>query len=138
MLKNIPNEVIEVWAYQMSKRPVGTETYKRLQDIINKYPEHFPQEHIYNSIPNEVHIKYREETVPDEPTFTLTEGYGSIAITDISTDTDAALPLTQWQIYRSPGAEIWTNISLASGNNVVNGDGAYTITGLSAVTEYSI
>jgi hypothetical protein len=84
------------------------------------------------------YITYREATVPDEPTFTLTEGYGSIAITDISTDTDAALPLTQWQIYRSPGAEIWTNISLASGNPVVDGDGAYTITGLSAGTEYSI
>jgi hypothetical protein len=68
-LENIPNEVIEVWAYQMSKQPVGTEPYKRLQDTINKYPEHFPQEHIYNSIPNEVHIKYREESIALRLTF---------------------------------------------------------------------
>lgn len=60
-INNTPKEVIEVFAHLMLKRPVGEETYKRLQETINKYPEYFPQQHIYNSIPKEVHQKYQEE-----------------------------------------------------------------------------
>ncbi len=41
--------------------PVGTEMYKRCQEIIDKYPEHFPWEHKYKSIPEEVHVAYRKE-----------------------------------------------------------------------------
>lgn len=60
-INNTPKEVIEVFAHLMLKRPVGEETYKRIQETINKYPEYFPQQHIYNSIPKEVHSKYSEE-----------------------------------------------------------------------------
>ena len=83
------------------------------------------------------YITYRNETVPDEPTFTILQGYGSIIIEDISTATDAALPLTQWQYYRSPGSGSWTNVAV-SGDTLDAGNGTFTLTGLSVGTEYSI
>jgi hypothetical protein len=60
-INSVPKEVIEVWGYQMSKQSIGMETYKRLQDTIETYPEYFPQETIYKTIPQEVHDKYYEE-----------------------------------------------------------------------------
>ena len=83
------------------------------------------------------YITYRDATVPDEPTFTIRQGYGSVIIEDISTATDAALPLTQWQYYRSPGSGSWTNVAV-SGDTLGVGDGTFTLTGLSVGTEYEI
>lgn len=84
------------------------------------------------------YITYREATVPDEPTFTIRQGYGSVIIEDIETGTDAALPLTQWQYYRSPGSGSWTNVSITGNPLAVPGTGTFTLTGLSVGTEYSI
>ena len=82
-------------------------------------------------------ITYRNATVPDEPSFTIRQGYGSVIIEDIATATDAALPLTQWQYYRSPGSGSWTNVAV-SGDTLGAGTGTFTLTGLSVGTEYSI
>jgi hypothetical protein len=60
-LENLPYEVIEVIAYQMAKRPVGLETYNKIKETIDKYPQYFPWEHLYNSIPSEVHARYNAE-----------------------------------------------------------------------------
>lgn len=38
----------------------GAEQYKRISDTIKKYPEYFPWETKYNSIPKEVHDKYKK------------------------------------------------------------------------------
>ena len=83
------------------------------------------------------YITYREATVPDEPSFTIRQGYGSVIIEDIATATDAALPLTQWQYYRSPGSGSWTNVAV-SGDTLGAGTGTFTLTGLSVGTEYEI
>jgi hypothetical protein len=37
---------------------VGLQTYQRLESTIEKYPDYFPWEYIYNSIPLEVHNNY--------------------------------------------------------------------------------
>lgn len=60
-LENIPNEVAWVWAIQMSKSPVGMETYNKAQEVIDKYPEWFQQEHIYRNIPQEVKDSFEAE-----------------------------------------------------------------------------
>lgn len=83
------------------------------------------------------YITYRDATVPDEPFFTIRQGYGSVIIEDISTATDPALPLTQWQYYRYPGSGSWTNVTV-SGDTLDEGNGTFTLTGLSAGTDYSI
>lgn len=62
-LHDIPLEVLEVGLYKSLNRPVDSETFKRLQATINKYPEYFPWEHKYNSIPKEVHDAYSKEEV---------------------------------------------------------------------------
>ena len=60
-LENIPNEVAWVWAIQMSKSPVGMETYNKVQDVIDRYPEWFQQEHVYRNIPQEVKDSFESE-----------------------------------------------------------------------------
>ena len=57
-LENIPFEVQKVWVYQSLNQPVGLELYKEIESIIKKYPQYFEWEHIYNSVPKEVHSKY--------------------------------------------------------------------------------
>jgi hypothetical protein len=45
---------------------VGSETIKRMGEIEDKYPEWFPWEHKYKSIPKEVHESYElEKSGPD-------------------------------------------------------------------------
>ena len=57
-IKDVPQEVI--WVTMLPKY-VGAEVYKEAQRIIEKYPEWFPQEHIYNSIPEAVKILFEKE-----------------------------------------------------------------------------
>lgn len=60
--ENIPQEVLEyhiIMTY--SGGLVGKEMYDKIQAIIDKYPNHFPWEHKYKSIPKEVHIAYDKE-----------------------------------------------------------------------------
>lgn len=60
--KDIPNEVL--WVLTLP-RCVGSDTYRRVEEIIAKYPEYFPWETKYNSIPKEVHQAYIKEKYPD-------------------------------------------------------------------------
>lgn len=60
--EDIPNEVLWVLALP---RLVGSDTYKKAEEIIAKYPEYFPWETKYNSIPFEVHKAYNKEKYPD-------------------------------------------------------------------------
>lgn len=62
-VKDVPSEVYWVWICSLS--PVGRETYEECQKIIGQYPEWFPWEHKYKSIPKEVHDAYWNEKYPD-------------------------------------------------------------------------
>ncbi len=57
----IPNEVW--WAHSILHigQPVGSFVYSELERITKQYPEHFPWETTYNSIPKEVHDAYKLE-----------------------------------------------------------------------------
>lgn len=59
-----PLEVVWVWA--VSGNPMGQETYDKIRKIIKKYPEWFPWETKYNSIPQEVHDAYKGEVYPEK------------------------------------------------------------------------
>lgn len=59
-----PSDVLEVWVLQSLNQPVGLSTYERMKATIKKYPEYFPWETLYNSIPDEVHNAYRKEVDP--------------------------------------------------------------------------
>jgi hypothetical protein len=59
--QEIPSEVIYVSSLIQSGQPVGTKTYDFIQNTIKKYPQYFPWETKYASIPQEVHDAYRKE-----------------------------------------------------------------------------
>lgn len=80
------------------------------------------------------YVTYRDATVPDEPTFTLDQGYGSVIINDLSTGSDV-IGITGYQYSLNGGA--WVNFS-PSGDPLNNGDGSYTISGLSVGSEYNV
>lgn len=65
-LDNTPNDVIWVWLIQSSSQPVGSSTILEINKIIKEYPEYFPWEHKYNSIPNEVHEAFMRECYPEK------------------------------------------------------------------------
>lgn len=60
---DIPSDVMWVWGMQLVKY-VGYETYQKIQEIIAKYPEYFPEETSYNNnfsrIPQENHDAFEE------------------------------------------------------------------------------
>jgi len=62
---NIPHEVAWVLCVQMGQIPLGIDSYEKAQEIIEKYPEHFPWEHKYKSIPKEVHDAFEAECYPE-------------------------------------------------------------------------
>lgn len=57
-LNKIPDDVYHVKFIQHCGQPVGSETYNWCQEVISKNPQHFPWEHKYKSIPQEVHDAY--------------------------------------------------------------------------------
>lgn len=58
--KDLPSEVR--WVYGIQTFPyIDIETYEKAQEIIGRYPEYFPWEHKYRSVPKEVHDAYWEE-----------------------------------------------------------------------------
>jgi hypothetical protein len=59
--KEIPGEVLEVWVFLSFKGGVGSFIYNKIQDAIKKYPEYFPWEITYKSIPKEVHEAYYKD-----------------------------------------------------------------------------
>lgn len=68
-VNDIPGEVWQVVAIIYAGQPVGTIVYKHCQDVIDKYPEHFPWEHAYKKVPEEVHEAYRKEMGTDMESF---------------------------------------------------------------------
>lgn len=65
-IKNIPDEVS--WYISVvggSGGLLGTETYNKCKAIEEKYPDWFPWEAKYRSIPKEVHDAYFKERNPD-------------------------------------------------------------------------
>lgn len=64
-MKDIPNEVMWVWTLEYIGQPVGSDTMDKIDGIIDKYPTYFKWEHLYKSIPQEVHDAYSKEAYPD-------------------------------------------------------------------------
>lgn len=62
---NIPHEVAWVLCVQMGQIPIGMDQWEKVQAIIEKYPEHFPWEHRYKSIPQNVHDAFKAECYPE-------------------------------------------------------------------------
>jgi len=60
-MENLPEDVAIVMAYLWTKTPVGSETYKRIEETVKKYPDYFPWETKYNSIDESVHRAYENE-----------------------------------------------------------------------------
>jgi hypothetical protein len=63
-LKDAPAEVVNVWLIQHSNIAIGSKLLEKANDIIDKYPEYFPWEHKFKSIPEEVHEAFIEECYP--------------------------------------------------------------------------
>ena len=63
--KEVPREVYWVLTAQQARAIMGKDDYDRANDIINKYPEYFPWEHKYKSIPKEVHDAFKAECYPE-------------------------------------------------------------------------
>lgn len=59
--KEIPADVLTVWAYQKSNIPVGTMLHEHFRKIIKDNPEFFPWESKYDTIPKEVHDAHKTE-----------------------------------------------------------------------------
>ena len=62
--KKVPTDVMYVITMQ-NFGFVGQDTLNRMNEIINKYPEWFPWETIYNNLPDEVHTAYLDEKYPN-------------------------------------------------------------------------
>lgn len=58
--KKIPDEVLAAWLISQN-RFLGSESVSMLEATITKYPEYFPWEIKYRSIPKEVHDAYNRE-----------------------------------------------------------------------------
>lgn len=66
--KDIPQEVKEYMAIVAGTGGLmGLKLYRKCKTIEEKYPEWFPWEHKYNSIPQEVHDAYRNEQYSSTP-----------------------------------------------------------------------
>ncbi len=60
--EDIPQEVLECHIIMnYFDGLVGKKMYDKIQATIDKYPNYFPWEHKYKSIPKEVHIAYDKE-----------------------------------------------------------------------------
>jgi hypothetical protein len=60
---NMPKEVVEAMCIKMMPL-VGKTTMDRYNDITARYPEYFPWEALYKTIPQEVHQAYINEKYP--------------------------------------------------------------------------
>lgn len=63
-MNTIPEEVL--WVTAITSPYTGTfycglELYKKIEEIIDKYPKYFPQEHIYKNIPQSVKERFELE-----------------------------------------------------------------------------
>lgn len=67
--QDIPHEVYSVHAIMYYGGPVGKSVYDQCLHVVNKYPEHFPWEHLYHSIPKEVHKAYELEAYGPKKSF---------------------------------------------------------------------
>jgi hypothetical protein len=64
-MNNIPHKVLVVKAMLATRAIVGSDTYKLIEDTIDKYPEYFEWEHKYHTIPDEVHNAFMKEAYPE-------------------------------------------------------------------------
>lgn len=73
---DMPNEVF--WAKTVGMQPdgsggwiqmIGMSTLEKIKEIRKKYPDWFPWETKYDSIPKEVHEAYEKEAHPDKNIF---------------------------------------------------------------------
>lgn len=87
-IEDIPVDVMWVSFIKMSGVAVGIETYSKVKTIIEKYPEWFPQETIYNSIPQEVKELFEKEK---------------------SELNDSFYPRKEWDITPGEGLVAWVN-----------------------------
>ena len=87
-IEDIPVDVMWVSFMKMSSIAVGIETYSKVKAIIEKYPEWFPQETIYNSIPQEVKELFEKEK---------------------SELHDSFYPRKEWDITPGEGLVAWVN-----------------------------
>ena len=76
--KDIPDEVLWASVIISTSHGIGVDTYEKIEEIIAKYPEYFPWETKYNSIPKEVHQAYIKEKYPDrdKPIVCTSDGEG--------------------------------------------------------------
>lgn len=63
--EKIPDEVMLVYMMNSMGAMVGTDTYNKIQDVIDRNPKYFEWEHTYKSIPKEVHEAYLMESQGD-------------------------------------------------------------------------
>lgn len=55
-----------MWVAVVQNMPfIGRSTLEKCIETIRKYPDHFPWEHQYTKIPNEVHEEFKDEMNPD-------------------------------------------------------------------------
>lgn len=82
----MPEEVFTVKAWNHFGTAVGEELFNWAKGVMKKYPEHFPWEAKYDSIPEEVHVAYRNEAFPpiDWEAFSANSGGGIMAVIDES------------------------------------------------------
>lgn len=75
---DIPSEVSWALVIIQTNQEIGCDTYEEIERIIAKYPEYFPWETKYNSIPKEVHEAYIKEKYPDrdKPIVCTSDGEG--------------------------------------------------------------
>ena len=60
-MEDLPSEVVEGICLSM-QRYHGIESYRRFMNIVEKYPNYFPQEYAYYfKVPQEIHDSYRKE-----------------------------------------------------------------------------
>ena len=64
-IEGIPEEVWKVQVIVTTRQYVGGKTMDEIKRVIKKYPEYFPWETTYNSIPQEVHDAYQKEAFPE-------------------------------------------------------------------------
>lgn len=57
----MPEEVKWAIGTMICMPMMGANLYNKIKDIIERYPQYFPWEHKYSSIPEDVHKAYREE-----------------------------------------------------------------------------
>lgn len=99
-LKDVPDDVMWVWAIQLSCRyGVGMATIEKMERIINENPKYFVWEHKYKSIPKEVHEAFIEECYPNKPVEFNNDVKRLSIYEELSKPYEPAPPLTEKSLF---------------------------------------